>query len=275
MDDYATALLAQIERDIDANRVILPSLPDVALRVRQLTSDLDCDIALLEKEVAKDAGITARLMKVANSSALRRGRPLTSLRLAISSLGFVLVRSFVTQLAILQTMQRGGDTERLRGFVAGSLRISALCHGIARPLPHLDAEHAALGGLLHDIGKLPLRDFLARRPELAAEEALEVEKALHPEVGAIMLRRWQMDENLIRVAREHERLLRDPPGGPDYVDVTIAANVLHYGTESGRYAHFGGIHIPALGKCGLHDRLHRPTPDVEQRMAFALAMIEN
>src|SRR5690606_41052885 len=110
----------------------------------------------------------------------------------------ILVRSMVTQLAILQTMQSGADKERLRGFVASGLQISALCHTLASRQPQLDAELAALGGLLHDIGKLPLRDFLLRQADVEPAERLQFEQILHPYVGAIMLQRWQM-----KIGRAH------------------------------------------------------------------------
>lgn len=274
MKEQAEQLLRQLERDIAANRLILPSLPEVAMRVRELTSDPSCEISQLEREVAKDAAIAARLMKVANSSALLRGSPLTSLRQAITNLGFALVRSLVTQLAILQTMQSGHDKQRLRGFVAGGLRISALCHTLAGYQKHLDPELAALGGLLHDIGKLPLREFLEGRPELSPQQRLQFEQLLHPTVGAMMLRRWQMVESLVQMAREHECIMRDTGNTKaDYVDIVIAANLLHYGTDKGRYAQYADKTIPAIEKCirgHAEEKVHQNT---EERMALALALI--
>ena len=114
MQERALQLLRLLERDIDGNRLILPSLPEVALRVRELTISDGCTAQKLEHEIAKDAAIAARLLKVANSAALLRGVPVTSLKQAVMHLGFDLVRSMVTQLAILQTMQSGADKERLR-----------------------------------------------------------------------------------------------------------------------------------------------------------------
>ena len=275
MDERNARLLQLIEQDILANRLILPSLPEVALRVREMSSAEDADLAKLEKEIAKDAAIAARILKVANSSAMQRGKPLSSLKQAISRLGLNLVRSLVTQLAILQTMQSCDDKERLRGFVASGLRISALCHSLSAHQPHLDREQAALAGLLHDIGKLPLRKFLNRQAGLCDNEALcrHIEQELHPQVGALMLRHWNFPEELIQATAEHEEMLRDSGALPDYADVVIAANLLHYGTEKGRYAHLAEQAIPAMTKClpeAAQDRLEH---SVEQRMAMSLSMI--
>lgn len=251
MKQRAMDMLRRLEADIAANRQMLPSLPEVVLRVRALTSSDTSSIAELEQEVAQDAAIAARLMKVANSSLMRRGVPVTSLKQAVALLGFTLVRSLVTQLAVLQTMNSSrGDRERLRGFVEGGVRISALCRSLARPFPHLDAELASLGGLLHDIGKLPLREFLQRQEGLSRIEQLRFELLLHPLVGARMLKHWNMADELVQMARWHESILRETGNPlPDYVDVVIAANLLHYGTEKGRYAGYASIDVPALRKC--------------------------
>lgn len=274
MKERAQQLLKMIEDDIDANRLILPSLPEVAFRVREMTGNIECSLPLLEREIAKDAAIAARLLKVANSSALQRGVPVTSLRQAINSLGLNLVRSLVMHLAILQCMQSAQDRQRLRGFVASGLRISTLCHSLSGHHVHLDAELASLGGLLHDIGKLPLRDFLERQPDLDVRDRFKFELILHPHVGAFMLQRWQMADELIQMARLHERILRETGDPlPDYADVVIAANILHYGLERGRFVKYRDIDIPALRKCtsGMGGQAEKNT--AEDRMQLALEMI--
>lgn len=274
MKERALELLKVIEADISANRLILPSLPEVAIRIRRQLGDPNCSVQQLEHHIAKDAAMAARLMKVANSAAMTRGQPVTSLRQAINSLGFSLVGSLVTQMAILQTMKTSRDVARLEGFVAGSLRISSLCHSIASRFGYLDAELASLGGLLHDIGKLPLREFLFENPDFTGDERLQYELILHPYTGALLLKHWQMTEELVQMAFFHERVLRESPGEqPDYVDVVIAANLMHYGLEKGRYEKFADKKIPALEKCTLNQDLGSLEGTVEERMEMALFLI--
>ncbi len=270
MSNWEEKILAFIERDIRENRLILPSLPEVAVRVRALTADDSCTPARLEQEIAKDAAITARLLKVANSSAMRAGKEVTSLKQAITRLGLNLVRSLVTQLSILQGMQGCRDKQRLRGFVAGGLKVSALCHALAQGQDHLDPEQAALAGLLHDIGKLPLRQFLDHYPKVRGNARLcqLIEQRLHPRVGALLLSHWNFPAELIQVAAEHERIGRDPEEQPDYVDLVIAANLIHYGTKRGRYAHLYGRTIPAMEKCALEDEGR-----AEQRLEMSRALL--
>ncbi|MHB0764979.1 HDOD domain-containing protein [Stutzerimonas sp. NM35] len=275
MRERAKYLLTLLQSDIAANRLILPSLPEVGLRVRLITLQENCTLGELEREIATDPALAARLVKVASSSVMRRGVPVSSLKQAIAGLGFDLVRLLVSQLAILQTMKSTqGDKVRLRGFVASGSHISALCRALSAPFPHLDAELATLGGLLHDIGKLPLRDFLQRQENLTPIERLHFELMLHPHVGAMMLRQWKVSEELVQMARGHESILRETGQPlPDYVDLVIAANLLHYGVEKGRYARFAGLDIPALRKCtgGTHTREDAQRADECLRMAQLLA----
>ena len=273
MKERALQLLKVIEADIAANRLILPSLPEVAVRVRQLVANPDCSIAMLEQQVSKDAAMAARLLKVANSSVMSRGYKVESLHHAIVNLGFGLVGSLITQMAILQTMSKSPDVNRLEGFVAGSLRVSSLSFSIASQFPHLDAELASLGGLLHDIGKLPLREYLYNNPSFTVDERLQFELILHLYVGAILLKHWDMPETLTEISFFHERIMRDSPGKlPDYVDVIIAANLMHYGVDQGRYRMHKNEMIPALQKCVPQENLSWLECSIEERMEMALVL---
>ncbi len=275
MSGQEEAIFQAIEEAIASNRIILPSLPEVAFRVREMCGQDDVSHTQLEKEISKDAAISARLFKVANSSALYSARPLTSLSQAITRLGLNLVRSLVTQLSILQTMQGDHNDDRLRGFAASGLRISAICHTLAVKQPHIDNEQAALAGLVHDIGKLLLRRYLEADPELSQDQPLcqQLELALHPAVGGLLLRHWKFPDELVQAAEEHEHMERDPAEKADYADLVIAANLLHYGTESGRYAHLAGKSIPALVKCHTSENDETWETKLEQRLEISLSLL--
>lgn len=266
--------LERISTAIDSNELILPSVPQAAFEVRKVLLEPECDITDLEQVIAHDPALAARLIKVANSSARLRNQHIASLRQAISRLGSNLVGSFVTHMAMLQVMSRHRDHKRLQGFLQSSLAISARCYSLALANRYIDPEHASLAGLLHDIGKLPLREFFQRRTSLSVEQAQALEIELHPAAGAMMLERWNLDASLINAARDHERVFRNQPDqGPDYTDVVIAANVLHYGVEHGRYAHLSGARIPAMEKCLSPEDLEKVNHSFEERMEVASRMI--
>lgn len=108
------------------------------------------------------------------------------------------------------------------------------------------------------------------------DERLQFELILHPYTGAILLKHWGMADALIQVAFYHERILRDSPGElPDYTDVVIVANLMHYGIEQGRYSRYKNQLIPALEKCIHHDQLSTLEGSIEERMEMALVLIES
>src|SRR5688572_1435162 len=81
------------------DRLTLPTLPEVAMRISQATQDERTTASRLANEIARDPAIAVRLLRVANSSALCGGRKIDNLQQAITRLGMPLVRSLVTGLA--------------------------------------------------------------------------------------------------------------------------------------------------------------------------------
>lgn len=249
MKSLAQRYLQLLQQDIGANRIVLPMLPEVALRVRHMADDPDCQLPLLASQIEADAAIAARLLRVANSSALRRATEVSSVYQAVSSLGVNQVKYLVLQLAILQGLRQYPDRQHLVDFMSIAFQLSAYCRALALSQPHLDAELASMMGLLHDLGKLPLRGFLAARSELTDPLRLQLELVMHPLVGAMMLQNWQLPTPIVEATRAHERVLREGSSRADYADLLISANVLYFGLESGRYQRYQHQRIPALEKC--------------------------
>lgn len=89
-----------------------------------------------------------------------------------------------------------------------------------------------------------------------------------------MLRYWNMPDELIAVALKHEDILRETGKQlPDYTDLVIIANIMHYGLDEGRYAYLKDNRIPALIKCQAAINNLVQQGSTQQRMNLALAMI--
>lgn len=225
-------LIATLEREIASNLLMLPSLPDVALRVREVLADPDCSTARLAQAVSSDAGMAARLIKVTNSAAYRGMKPVDDLKSAITRLGLQLVRTLVTQLALLQSMHAYSPaiSRELQRITDHSLDVAARCHTLAVRYTRLQPEEALLAGLLHDIGKLPLITRMEQLlgPRMATLPTAAIVERLHPRVGGMVLRSWQFAPELVTAVEEHHRLQRRPHDRIDYADLVIAANLLHH-----------------------------------------------
>lgn len=238
--DFRAALL----QDLHSDRLTLPTLPEVALRIQAAMEDPDISAAQLAETIASDAALSARLIKVANSAAFRGRTPADSLRAAVTRLGMSVVRRLTTGLAMQQMFQATTDvTDRqLREVWEHSTQVAAISQVLARHFTRLKPDEALLAGLVHDIGKLPIITWAEGQPQVLADEALldQLLADLHPEIGRSILEAWAFPPEVVAVAAEHEQVNRASSGGPDYVDVVLVANL---------QAHLGGAHPLAQTDC--------------------------
>ncbi|PLY15170.1 MAG: histidine kinase [Sedimenticola sp.] len=221
--------LAELQAAISANRITLPTLPEVALRVRDAVEKDSATAQQVADMVATDAALSTRLLQVANSPLYRGRVPIESIQMAITRLGNRMVRSLVISLAMKQIFQATSDAldKRLRMIWEDSVQIAAISRVIAQSVPHLDKEQAMLAGLIHNIGSLPILTMAENYPELIKDEKLldQFVENLNPIIGKQILQEWDFPETLVRVPEHHQDLGYD--GGPeaDYIDIVLVARL--------------------------------------------------
>ena len=248
-------LLVDLQNQIDNNELILPTLPEVALRVRDAVESDDTSAGQIAEIVATDTALSARLLQVANSPLYRARNPIDNLQNAIARMGYAVVRNLVTTLVMRQMFQATSESldVRLRRLWEHSVQVSAISRVLAGQVNGLQKDQAMLGGLIHDIGALPILVRADDFPELLEDESLldAVITKLHPILGEKILRTWEFPESLIAVAAEHENLFRSPSHGPDYVDVVMVANLQSYIGSDHPYAELDWSEIPAFERLGI------------------------
>lgn len=247
--------LSDLLDDIYHNRLILPTLPEVALKVRSVVNDPNATAGQIAKVIATDVSLSARLIQVANSPLLRGNKAVDNLQTAIARLGNVLVRNLVTGMVMEQLHQASTPLLKARLTVLWqhSTQVAAISHVLATHFTRLKPDEAMLGGLIHDIGALPILARAEKIPELMADkEALDrVITSLHAQVGKAILEAWDFPADLISVVAEHEYLYRDEMLEPDYADVVLVANLQSYIGSAHPHSNADWEHIPALAKLGL------------------------
>lgn len=80
MSTLAEKVQNELLEAIENDELVLPTLPEVALRVREAAEDPNISIPALSKVIGNDAALTARLIKVVNSPLLRTNKEITDLR---------------------------------------------------------------------------------------------------------------------------------------------------------------------------------------------------
>lgn len=224
IQDIGTRLRDEIAR----NQLHLPTLPEVALQVRDAVEDEIATSPQIAGIVAKDPALSARLLQVANSPLYRGRVEVDNLAMAVNRLGLKLVRSLVVSLAMKQMFQATSDhlDRAFRKVWDDCIQIAAISRVLSKGLPGLESEQAMLGGLVHQIGVLPI---LARLDELLGAQAepqliRRLVEELAPELGSAILSQWHFPDALARLPRDCLDLTRDRPA-PDYADVVMVARL--------------------------------------------------
>jgi HD-like signal output (HDOD) protein len=253
------AFLEDLYQAIDNKRLTLPTLPEVALKVRDAVESDNSSASQVAETIATDAALSARLLQVANSPLYRGRNPIDNLQLAVARLGTRLVRSLVVSLIMQQIFQATDDLldKRFRQSWEQSVQIAAISRVLAQNLRHLDKEQALLAGLIHNIGTLPVLAMAENYPELLEDEA-ELDRlidALSPRIGQRILQEWDFPDSLVRVPANFLDLHYDGGNQADYVDVVIVARLQTLMDQEHPVNTMDWARIPAFTKVGLEPEI--------------------
>jgi HD-like signal output (HDOD) protein len=267
------AFLEELLQAIDNNKLTLPTLPEVALRVREAVESDNSSATSVAEIIATDAALSARLLQVANSPLYRGRVQIENLQMAVARLGTKLVRSLVVSLIMQQIFQATSDLldKRFRAIWEESVQVAAISRVLAQSLSHLDKEQALLAGLIHNIGALPVLTMAEQNSTLIdnEEELDRVINAVSPIVGTRILQEWDFSEGLIKVPQHFLDPHYDGGSQADYVDLVIAARLQRMMGEGELPEGLDLGSVPALAKVGLE-----PEVQVIEIEGFEEEMIE-
>jgi HD-like signal output (HDOD) protein len=221
-----------ITAELAGEQIELPSFPEVALRVRKALANPDIAVEEVVRMVSAEPSLAVRLLQLANSAALNPGgQRITSLRIAIARIGFSLACSATIAFAMSQ-MRRAdawrGLERRFRELWEDSAQLAATSHAVARKVPGVVADQAALAGMLQGVGKLFVLTRISRFPVLLNTPAYyyDVERAWHARVARVILTRWELGADIVAAACEFEQAAQQRPGAADLRDVLFAARYI-------------------------------------------------
>jgi putative nucleotidyltransferase with HDIG domain len=250
----------ELIQDLESGHLQLPTLPEVALRVREVVDDENASASQIADIIAQDAALSARLLQVANSPLYRGRQEIDRLSMVISRLGNKLVRNLVTSQVMKQMFQATNDMvdQRLRAVWEHSVQVAAIARALAGQTPGVEPDQAMLGGLLHDIGTLPILYRAEERDELLETPGLldHLIESLHTRIGGAILKHWKFPEALVAVAAEHEDLTRDHSGPADLVDVVQVANLQSHIDTDHALSKADWSAIPAFHQLGFDVDVH-------------------
>ncbi|MBL4794102.1 MAG: HDOD domain-containing protein [Pseudomonadales bacterium] len=278
MSAMAQELTEELTRAIESDQLVLPTLPEVALKAREAAEDPDVCAASLSKVVENDAALTARIIKVANSPLLRGSRGVEDLKMAINRLGITFTANLITGLAMEQMFQATSDKvdKIMREVWSHSIEVAGIAHVLCRHYTKLKPEQATLAGLVHEIGVLPILTYAEHNDSLLDEDGFEdIIRAVHPKIGSTILKYWDFPPELIDVPREFLNFERETVGDPDYIDIVMVANLQSHLNEKHPYNEMDWSTVPAFNRLGLStDVDSQEAEDLSTEMAEAMKLLQ-
>lgn len=229
MNKLADRVLNDLATAIENDDLVLPTLPEVALDIREAAQDSDITALRLSKVIGRDMALAARLIKVVNSPLLRRSQEVTELQGAISRLGTQYTCNLAIGLVIEQIFHARSPAVAtwMRQVWAASQQIAGFSYEICRRHSTLAPDQAALAGLVHQIGMLPILAYAEDRNELLSDAIClaYVIDILHPMLGDKILAKWDFPPQLANVPSQ----CLDPErqgAALDYADVVRLAGLI-------------------------------------------------
>lgn len=254
MSDLADKVQQDLVEAIDNDDLVLPTLPEVAMQIRKAAEDPEVSVSTLSKVIGRDTALSARLIKVVNSPLLRATQEVTDLHTAITRLGVNYSSNLAIGLVMEQIFHARSDVvgQKMRDVWRKSLEIAGVSYALCRSYSQLKPDQAALGGLVHQIGVLPILTYAEDHNELLSDPISlnHVIDRIHPLLGDKLLRVWDFPEKLVKVPGQYLDFKRQSDR-IDYVDlVQVASLYCHQGTDH-PLARIDLLSVPSFQKLGI------------------------
>lgn len=276
MSELGNKIKQDILDAIEKDTLVLPTLPEIALNVREITENEDSGINDLIEVINQDAALSARILKVCNSPLFRGSNEINNLNMAVGRLGMQYTSSLATGLAMEQMFQATSEMidVRMRETWKKSTDIAGICNALARRVDHLNPGQATLAGLTHAIGALPVLKYVEDHDIQINSVMLDnLLDELQPTVGDKILEKWDFPKELREVPRGCVQFTRQTEKA-DYADLVMVA-LLHLvaGTEH-PYNDMNWAHISAFDRMGIDpDSLDDQDEDLSAEMEAAMALL--
>ncbi len=196
----------------------IPVQADIISGIIRLDMESNSCFRDLDSYVRSDQGVATLVLRVVNSPLYSRGRTIGTIPLAISVLGFNVVRS-LAMLAFSRSLFANTRNPIFRIHLWQHSLLTALAgHAVCEGLDHVrEQDEAFIAGLMHDMGKVLLFTHDPVRYELVLDEMLAT-GAASAEVERRLFGRDHWD-----VGREAAAEWKLPPRFGDYMGTDLAA----------------------------------------------------
>ncbi len=204
--------LEDIVRGVDS----LPALPAVMGEVIRIIDDPYSTARELNEAILRDQSITAQVLRLSNSAYYGYSRRIATVDKAIGVLGFATIRDLVVAASVHNILSK-----KVKGYqiAAGdiwrhSLSCATASRAIARRVHYPEGDQVFIAGLMHDIGKVVLNNYVAeaydeiiQRVQERRQTFSEAEESVlgftHAAVGARVADKWNLHPDHVEAIACH------------------------------------------------------------------------
>jgi len=220
----AASFKRRVKTEVKSHLEVLPSLPTVVMEIMRLAESSKASATDFEEHIRHDQALTTRILRIANSSFFGQNRTIKSIRDAAVILGVRTLKSLAVAASSSQVLDRPAAGY---GYGPGGLwKHSISCALGARFLAGKfnrddnEAEELFVQGLLHDVGKLLLTNFVTEKAEEFREaiekgslSTLDAETLVlgtdHCSVGVEIAQHWNLPEEVRDTIEFHHDPVQD------------------------------------------------------------------
>jgi len=204
LDKTITEIMQRIEKTGD-----LPVFSASVNRIRQISSSAEATAMSLSKEATKDVNLTAKLLRLANSSYYNRGKgKICVISRAVVILGFDTVKNQCLTMKLIDSFQHEHPSIEMNKMLVNAYLTAGFVREIASKAGIKDIEEAYTCALLHNLGEIAIAYFLPEKFSLMEDMRInqkisrkEVEKNVLggpvKEVGQILAKSWEFPSNIV------------------------------------------------------------------------------
>ncbi|MCE9679126.1 HDOD domain-containing protein [Shewanella sp. AS1] len=202
-------LLVGLLKKLKADALVLPTLPEVAMRVQEVVSREESSPKQVADIIGQDAAISARIIKVANSAIYSRGIKAENITSAVTRIGLNQIKSIATSVAMEQLFISTNEMvwEVMDEVWRASIEVtSAACalllkYNQSHPNSGLNYDTLTLAGLVHNIGALPVLTEAEANPSLFndIEQMRALVRKMQGPIGRAVLKSWDFSPEVMEV----------------------------------------------------------------------------
>ncbi len=234
----------------------IPTLPTVVKRITDLLKMPQTSAEEVGKAITTDQALASKVLKLVNSAFYGFPGKISTITHAVVILGFSTIKNIVLSASIFETLKKGSHEHQgfdIEKFWLHSIACGAAAQTLAKHINYPDREECFIAGLVHDVGKIILCQYLPKefamiiqnihdKDIMMFESEQEIFGNTHQDIGGLVTKEWNLPENLHQAVAYHHNPNREQS---HYIITAIVhcADILIRAMDLGNG---GDMHIPCI-----------------------------